>query len=111
MASHRHPIQKVTGFIGIIAIAAMIIVPTLGLPAGNMRRALTVVLWLLWLALIIMFPISTLVTGVLYSKFGSSERKYEPARFWVGLVTMTILFLVMFACVTFGCVISWSPDS
>lgn len=110
MTSSRHPIQKVTGIIGIMAVAAMIVVPTLGLPVGNVRRALTAVLWLLWLALVILFPSATLVSGVLYSKFGSSERKYEPARFWVGLVTMSILFLVMFACVTFGCVVSWNPD-
>ena len=101
--------QRFIGAIGLLAIATSLLLGSADLPRTHARNALVAAHLVIWLVACIVFPVVTVRTGMLFSRFGTTYRHLEPARFWTGLATYTIAYFVLFAIVSFVSFVTWVP--
>jgi hypothetical protein len=63
---------------------------------GGLFRPLIVLVWIAWVVTVIASPAAWIATGVLGKEPWAPIRAEQPARFWIGFATYTILLLVFF---------------
>lgn len=89
----------------IAAISAVVIglITPVALTWVNHRTTATAIAtlgWACFVALPLLFPAIALLSGKITSETSLSLRAKEPWRYWIGLVTFEILFLLLAALAT-----------
>ena len=95
-------------FIAVAVSAGLIIVRPEASEARHLALALN---WFQWLLFVVLYPGSVLQSGVVTGTqpTSRSHRLSSPARYWVGLVSMTIFWIAIFFLVTGLTWIAWYP--
>ena len=96
----------------IMAIAMSVGLLVLRPEASEARNAALALNWVFWLLFVVIYPVSILKSGMVTGTepVSISHRSSSPARYWVGFVTMTVFWIVIFVFVSILTLIVWYPS-
>ena len=108
--ANRTTVAIINGALVVLAITISFGIVISGIEASDLRNALIVINWFVWFAFVATYPIATLQSGAVIGVFIPFQRSYRdksPARFWTGLIFLTLLWVFVLGLVSLYSYMAW----
>ena len=89
-------------YLGLLFFGLLAPIVVMEIERSRAEALLVILTWLAWTLLPILFVLASVTSGFIEVRGWKTYRAKEPARFWVGLVTMSALLATFAGLATMG---------